>query len=131
MKREVTRYGIIGITRTENIDELVALYNGASIVMNLSYEETFGLTTVEGFACGTPSIVYNSTASPELVTPETGCTIEPGDIEGVANAVNVLLSIAKPMVVCRERAVKFFNKNERFEEYIKLYETLIKESKNQ
>ena len=28
------------------------LYNAADIVLNLSYEESFGLTTVEGLACG-------------------------------------------------------------------------------
>ena len=38
LHREAMKYGIIGIPRTENVDELVALYNGASIVMNVSYE---------------------------------------------------------------------------------------------
>ena len=125
-QQEAYQYGIIGIPRTENVGELVALYNGASIVMNLSYEETFGLTTVEGFACGTPSIVYNATASPELMTQETGVVCEPGDIEGVAGAVKVLLSKERPVEACRERAVKFFNKDDRFREYVELYEELIK-----
>ena len=125
---ESANYGIVGIPRTENVDELVALYNGASIVMNLSYEETFGLTTVEGFACGTPSIVYNATASPELVTPETGIICEPGDVENVARAVNVIMSKGKEYYsnACRERAIEKFNKDDRFQEYINLYENLIK-----
>lgn len=122
------KHGIIGIPRTESVEELVALYNGASIVMNLSYEETFGLTTVEGFACGTPSIVYNATASPELVTPETGIVCEPGDIDGVAKAVEELLSRKKNISACRDRAVKYYNKNDRFNEYIDLYENLLGKS---
>lgn len=126
--RAARNYGIIGIPRTENVGELVALYNGASIVMNLSYEETFGLTTVEGFACGTPSIVYNATASPELVTPETGIVCEPGDIDGVAKAVEELLSRKKNISACRDRAVKYYNKNDRFNEYIDLYENLLGKS---
>lgn len=124
--QEAAQYGIIGIPRTENVGELVALYNGASIVMNLSYEETFGLTTVEGFACGTPSIVYNATASPELVTPETGIICEPGDINGVAEAVRVLLAKEKPIDACRKRAVEYYDKNDRYQEYLELYEELIK-----
>ena len=41
LMRVARNNGIIGIPRTDNVDELVALYNGTSIVMNLSYEETF------------------------------------------------------------------------------------------
>lgn len=125
-QQEAELFGIIGIPRTENVGELVALYNGASIVMNLSYEETFGLTTVEGFACGTPSIVYNATASPELVTPETGIVCEPGDIEGVTEAVKELLSKEKPVEACRKRAVEYYDKNDRYQEYVELYEELVK-----
>ena len=120
------QYGIVGLAKTESVKELAALYSGASIVMNLSYEETFGLTTVEGFACGTPGIVYNATASPELVTPETGIIVEPGNIKEVANAVQKLLSVEKPVEACRERAVKFFDKNNKFQEYVSLYNDLIK-----
>ena len=126
--KEAANYGIVGIPRTDNVDELVALYNGASIVMNLSYEETFGLTTIEGFACGTPSIVYNATASPELVTPETGVVCAPGDIDGVARAIEVILLKGKGYYfkACRERALEKYNKDDRFQEYINLYENLIK-----
>ena len=124
-QQEAERFGIIGIPRTENVGELVALYNGASIVMNLSYEETFGLTTVEGFACGTPSIVYNATASPELVTHETGIVCEPGDIDGVADAVRTLLAKENLVDACRKRAVEFYDKNDRYREYVELYEELV------
>lgn len=127
-REEAKQVGIIGIARTENVNELVALYSGASIVMNLSYEETFGLTTVEGFACGTPSIVYNATASPELITPETGVVVEPGDIEGVSIAVQSLMEKEKPVQECRERAVNYYNNIDRFNEYISLYERLLKEN---
>lgn len=125
-RQEAEKNGIIGISRTENVSDLVALYNGASIVMNLSYEETFGLTTVEGLACGTPSIVYNATASPELVTQETGLIVEPGNLSGVVDAVHSLLSKEKPVEACRKRAISFFNKDKRFVDYINLYKDLIK-----
>lgn len=119
--------GIIGIPRTENVEELVAIYNGAFIVMNLSYEETFGLTTVEGLACGTPGIVYNCTASPELVTPETGVVVEPGDIQGVANAACEIFKKGKMSYsyACRLRAETLFDKDKRYQDYIRLYNNLI------
>ena len=97
-------------------------------VLNLPYAETFGLTTAEGFACGTPGIVYNKTASLELVTPETGIVCDAGDIDGVAGAVRTLLSKEKPIEACRKRAVEYYDKNDRYREYVELYEELVKKS---
>ena len=125
--KEAERSGIIGIKRTDNVKELVELYNGASIVMNLSYEETFGLTTVEGYACGVPSIVYRATASPELVTPQTGLIVEPGDIGGVAKAITTILNRGKKCYseACRTHAIKEYEKNSRAQEYVDLYNRLL------
>lgn len=119
---------ILGICRTNNIQELVNYYSIANIVLNLSYAETFGLTTVEGFACGTPSIVYNCTASPELINSDkVGKIVEKGDIKALIKAIKEICSQDKLIyqTKCRQRALDFFNKNERYEEYFNLYkETL-------
>lgn len=125
---EVKQYGIVGIRRTDNINELVNLYNGALAVTSLSYEETFGLTTVEGFACGTPGIVYNATASPELITPETGIVVEPGDLVGVSDAIRMISKNGKAVYSksCRNRAVEYFNMNDRYRDYVRLYEEVMK-----
>ena len=58
---------IIGIKRTNTIEELVEIYSMADIFINTSYEETMGLTTVEALATGTSVIVRDSTAMPEIV----------------------------------------------------------------
>lgn len=115
---------IIAIPRTESIEELAALYSAADVVLNLSYEETFGLTTVEGFACGTPGIVFRSTASPELITPETGIVVEPGDVDGVLAAIAKIRSRGKAAysAACRSRALACFRKEDRWAEYLRLYE---------
>lgn len=121
---------MIGIERTENIHELVELYNLAEIVLNLSYEETFGMTTVEGFACGTPSIVYNATASPELITSEVGYIVEPGNINQLSDAIFKIKSKGKDYYhdACVNRAKEMYDKNSRFEEYIELYESMTKKT---
>lgn len=119
---------IIGLERTENIQQLVELYSESDVVLNLSVEETFGMTTVEGFACGTPGIVYNCTASPELISPETGFIIEQGDLTGVISAINIIKEKGKAHYAnaCRERAVKLYNKDDRYNEYLELYNQLLK-----
>jgi putative colanic acid biosynthesis glycosyltransferase len=121
---------IIGIERTDNINELVELYSLSDIVLNLSYEETFGLTTVEGFACGTPGIVYNSTASPELITSDTGIIVEKGNINELHAAILKVKKNGKSHYskACRERAIHLYNKSDRFQDYIDLYQNIVEKT---
>ena len=58
---------IIGIERTENIEELACFYTMAEVLFNPSKEETFSLVTVESIACGTPVIAYNNSAINEII----------------------------------------------------------------
>jgi len=118
---------IIGVRRTESVTELAQYYSMADIVMNLSYAETFGLTTVEGMACGTPGIVYDRTASPELVSDETGIVVPAGNIDRLLDAVYEICGKGKTHYseACRERVLNMFDKNARFKDYINLYNKLI------
>ncbi len=120
--------GITGIEKTHSIDELATAYSEADIVANLSYQETFGMTTAEGMACGTPCIVYNATACPELITPETGIIVEPGNIGQTAEAVLKIKDKGKAAYTqdCRKRAETLFDKNKQFEKYIALYNSLVR-----
>lgn len=121
--------GIIGISRTNNVDELAEIYSAADILFNASYQETFGLVTAEAISCGTPVIVYNSTACSEIVTSETGYIAE------VKNEIQVLNYILKDKMLdytqrkvrsekCRQYAIAHFDKNIKYQEYIKLYNSL-------
>ena len=95
--------------------------------MSLSSQETFGLTTIEGFACGTPSIVYNCTASPELITPETGMVVEKGDLKQLVSAIETIKALGKSHFSksCRERAKSVYDINLRYKEYIEIYNMML------
>ena len=129
-KKQINRLpeNIIGIERTENKEELAQLYSLADLFINPSVEETFGLTTVEAMACGTPVVVYNSTASPELITTETGFVVEPHDIEGIKRCVDVVRQVSKTRysLACRNRVVKYFNQKNQNEAYYSLYKEILK-----
>lgn len=114
---------IIGLQRTESQEELRDLYIACDVFMNLSVEETFGLTTAEALACGTPAIVYNATASPELVDVNTGVVVEKQNIQSLLFAIEEVKRNGKSYYskACRSRAVKLFDKNKRFNEYFDLY----------
>ncbi len=119
--------GVIGLPRTESVAELAQWYSIADVFVNLSYAETFGLTTAEALASGTPAVVYNNTANPQLITPTTGRVVEDRDIEAAAHAIEELCAEDREMLrkCCREHAVKHFDKNKCFEQYIALYESLV------
>ena len=118
-------HNIIGLKKTNSVDELAELYSAADVVLNLSYEESFGLTTVEGLACGTPGVVYNCTASPELLSSETGVVVEPGDIYGLLEAINSITQKGKDYykIACRKRASDYYDISNCFSKYIDLYNT--------
>lgn len=119
---------VIGLPRTESIQELAAWYAAADIVLNLSYLETFGLTTVEGFACGTPSIVYNATASPELLQGDRlGYIVAPGKIEEVVSAKNKIKRNTKAYYSahCRSAALARFDQKKQLFRYLKVYEEML------
>ena len=115
------------VEKTYNVQELVDFYSAADVVLNLSYEESFGMTTVEGLACGTPGIVYNRTASPELISKDTGIIVEAGNIDQLLKAIREVKHNGKEFYSnsCRNRAIELFDQEKNFNKYIDLYNQLI------
>jgi len=118
---------IIGIARTESLQELAALYSAADVFINPTYVDNFPTTNIESLGCGTPVITYNTGGSPEAIDHTTGVVVEKGDIDGLWAAINKLSSHSQEHYskVCRLRAEKMFNKEDRYMDYLKLYERLI------
>lgn len=122
--------GIVGISRTNNVDELAEIYTAADILFNGSYQETFGLVTAEALSCGTPVIVYNSTACPEIVTSETGYIAEAKDEMQVLKYILEDSSLSadvkeERIAKCRKYALEHFDKEKKYQEYLNLYESII------
>ena len=72
---------IIGIERTENVQELVGIYTRANVFFNPTYEDNFPTTNLEAIACETPVITYNTGGSPEAISEKTGIVCEKGDLK--------------------------------------------------
>lgn len=69
---------ILGLPRTQTVQELVEAYSAADVFLNPSVEETFGMTTLEATCCGTPAIVYKDTACEEIACQFGGMAVERG-----------------------------------------------------
>ncbi|MBI4454505.1 MAG: glycosyltransferase family 4 protein [Acidobacteria bacterium] len=71
--------------------ELLQLYNGALALVLPSVEEGFGLPAVEAMACGTPVVVSNAGALPE-VAGEAGLYFDPHDRDDLKNTLLRILN---------------------------------------
>lgn len=111
---------ILGIARTESVQELAEIYSAADIFLNPTYEDTFPTTNLEALACGTPVITYRSGGSPEAINESCGISVEPG----VGNLLAAVKRLSASPEVCVERALNF-DKHQHFMEYIELYQQLL------
>ena len=121
--------GISVVSRTDSVQDLVELYANADVFVNPSQAESFGMTTAEALACGTPAIVYNTTACPELVDENTGGVVPLDDVQALAEAVKLWCGKSRKgdtRRLCRERAVSLFSRQDRYQEYFNLYDSLLK-----
>ncbi|RPA66595.1 glycosyltransferase [Cyclobacteriaceae bacterium YHN15] len=127
LKKEYSKDNVLIIRSTSSIQELADWYNVADIFINPTYLDNFPTTNIEALACGTPVITYNTGGSPESVNEQTGAVVKKGDIPGIKSAIKKLLSKDQNLLKadCRARAEKFFDNNERYLDYLKLYDSLI------
>lgn len=127
-KKQMTNLptGIIGIERTENIQELAKLYSATDIFINPTYVDNFPTTNLEAIACGTPVITYNTGGSPETIDLSTGRVVRKGNLNGIIEAINELSGINSLDLItnCRNRAELYYNKDHRYLDYINLYSQL-------
>ena len=118
---------IIPISRIENKSELAKYYSMADILLNLSYAETFGMTTAEALACGTPGISYNRTACPEVLSQDTGIIVDAGNIGQVAEAIETIKKRDKQFYSykCRQRVLDNFDSKIVNQEFLNIYDDLL------
>lgn len=117
--------GIRGITRTQNVQQLVELYNEADVLINPTYADTFPTVNLEALACGTPVITYRTGGSPEAVDEKTGMVVEQGNVEALVDAILKMNVNPLSSESCRKRAEECFDKDKCFEEYIELYNRIL------
>lgn len=118
--------GIVGIARTENIQQLAALYAAADAFINPTWQDNYPTVNMEAIACGTPVVTYRTGGSVEAVTEETGFVVEQGDVRGLLEAARRVEQQGKAYYQhrCREYALAHFKKEDRYADYIRLYDEL-------
>ena len=84
-------HNMVHIDYVAGTNELSKLYSCALAYVNFSVEDTFGKVIAEAQLCGTPAIVFNATACPEVVG-DSGYIVPPHDVNAMCECI---LEIAK------------------------------------
>lgn len=107
----------VGHLRT---DELVALVgSSAATLVTPCWEEPYGLVVAESLACGTPVAGFARGALPELVDPFCARLVAPDDVEALAEALTVAVSLDRN--AARRRAVSTCSVEAMVDGYEDLY----------
>lgn len=110
----------MGITRTNDVQQLAQIYTAADVFVNPTLEETLGLVNLEALACGTPVITFNTGGSPECIDKTCGIVVEKGNIEGLMQGILLLKNDKINESYCINFA-NSFDKNMKYQDYIGLY----------
>lgn len=116
---------IIPIRKTQNQKELAELYSQADVFINPTREDTFPTVNIEALACGCPVITFDTGGSPEILNDLCGRVVPQNSVSDIVN--NVYDICERKSIIrsnCTERS-KSFNKNDRFRDYLNLYESVI------
>lgn len=120
---------IISIHRTQNQVELAEIYSAADVFVNPTREENYPTVNMEALACGTPVLTFQTGGSPEMLDETCGCVVPCDDVDALEREI---LRICEDKPYREEDCLKKageFDQNERFIEYLKLYESVISEGR--
>lgn len=116
--------GIRGMTRTDNIEQLVSLYQEADMFFNPTYEDNYPTTNLEALACGTPVCTYRTGGSIESVNEGNGFVVEKNELGEVKKIIEERLHSRK-MGLHLDIDRKRISKEYMAEQYIKLYNDIL------
>lgn len=113
---------MIGIERTDSVQELAALYSTADVFVNPTYEDNYPTTNLEALACGTPVVTYRTGGSVEAVEESgAGAVVEQGNVRQLSQSV-VEVCEKQKYRICYDCSEERANKK-----YINLYNKILQE----
>ncbi|MCR5703798.1 MAG: glycosyltransferase [Eubacterium sp.] len=118
---------ILALPPTSNPTQLAEIYTAADVFVNPTLEDNFPTTNIEALSCGTPVVTFKTGGSVEVVTENTGRVVDQEDVEGLKNAIYEMTCSGKDYKEFCLKKSEDYDKEHKFEEYVELYERLIKD----
>ena len=119
---------LLGFVSTE---DLVAIYNLATVYCQPSFYEGFGLPVLEAMACGCPVVAANTSSLPEICG-KAAVMVNPYDINDIANGLEKVMRETKIRNTLKEKGlawVKNFSWEKAANQTIKVYQNVYQENK--
>ncbi len=127
------KYPFITFIRgTDDVSLLRKYYSSADVLFNPSINDSFGKVVAEAISCGTPCVVFNNRAFPELIGDnECGILTTPLNAGEAINAIELVIGRGKTFYSdkCVERSKKLFDMNTNCKKLLEMYKKLIKYEK--
>ena len=121
--RQVKYVGSVGPDRRDS------LLGGAGCLLHpIRFNEPFGLSVVEANACGTPVIAFSRGSMPEIITNGVNGFLVSNVPEAV-DAVKMIQTISRSG--CREVAERRFSRSRMVDDYLKVYDRIVEETKTE
>ena len=112
---------VIGIGKTNNIEELVDLYNRADVLFNPTLEDNYPTVNLEAQACGTPVITFDAGGAKETLYSNNSFTIE--NLQDFLKLIKMNdFKQLKKFFICNTNEI---DKNIKLKEYIVLYDKIL------
>jgi alpha-1,3-rhamnosyl/mannosyltransferase len=84
-----------------SIEKLCGIYSGASVYVQPSYYEGFGLPVLEAFVCGCPVVCTNTSSLPEIAGP--ALQVSP-DEKSLLSGIVTMLGINRKVQIKQQHA---------------------------
>ncbi len=116
-------------------ESLIKCFNRSSVVIGTSLNSNTGRAIQEAMACAKPVIVFNNGGISNLITNmENGILVEPGDIDGFVDALEIMYhnpELRKELGrKAREKIIQERSWNKRIEKELLVYEQIMEKAPN-
>ena len=117
---------IICLPSTYSVEELVSIFQGATVYANPTLIDNFPTVNIEALAAGLPIATYKTGGSPEAIDKTCGIAVEKGNRKELANAI---IQICENRHIytrenCQNRAKEF--SSSQYNKYLDIFHKLIK-----
>ena len=121
---------MVHIDYVDGTQELSKLYSCALAYVNFSVEDTFGKVMAEAQLCGTPAIVFNATACPEIVG-DAGFVVPPHDVKSMLGKIFEIAKNGRNHYSqhCIEYVKEHFDYHKNVNKYLSVYESIMGRNK--
>lgn len=116
---------VICLNSVESERLMSVVYSAADVFVTPSIQESFGKTTVEALACGSPVVSSDVGIASEVITPDNGILLDEISAEAVAQAIIKSHDVEYDRESIRRKALARFDSGRIVKEYMDLYDELI------